>query len=359
MLAQETYVLLDNWLADRIVIHCWAGRTRAAHWRRGRCCIAGQETTSHSLHLDGDALACALQWLREADGLLVTAGAGMGVDSGLPDFRGTEGFWRAYPALQAEGVYFADIANPVAFLHDPARAWGFYGHRLNLYRRTVPHRGYRILGQWAERMRHGAFVFTSNVDGHFQKTGFADGRIAKCHGSIHWLQCVDRCGEGTWSADDLGVEIDDANCRLLSPLPRCLICGAAARPNILMFGDWNWIESRSTRQMARLDGWLSSVQKLVVVEVGAGKTIPTVRHFSERHGPRVIRINPRITPFIRIAAAAARSWCGHRRAPRHRHPPSAGTCAGSRPARRKLSPAGSLTALPRVSTIYITGDPGR
>jgi NAD-dependent SIR2 family protein deacetylase len=40
----------------------------------------------------------AVQWLRQADGLLITAGAGMDVDSGLPDFRGT-GFWRAYPAL--------------------------------------------------------------------------------------------------------------------------------------------------------------------------------------------------------------------------------------------------------------------
>lgn len=42
----------------------------------------------------------AVAWLREADGLLITAGAGMGVDSGLPDFRGRDGFWCAYPALR-------------------------------------------------------------------------------------------------------------------------------------------------------------------------------------------------------------------------------------------------------------------
>ena len=35
------------------------------------------------------------------DALLVAAGAGMGVDSGLPDFRGDEGFWRAYPPFAA------------------------------------------------------------------------------------------------------------------------------------------------------------------------------------------------------------------------------------------------------------------
>ena len=47
--------------------------------------------------------------IASADGLLITAGAGMGVDSGLPDFRGTEGFWEAYPALAASGIEFLAI----------------------------------------------------------------------------------------------------------------------------------------------------------------------------------------------------------------------------------------------------------
>lgn len=41
-----------------------------------------------------------VQFLTHADGLLVTAGAGMGIDSGLPDFRGDQGFWQAYPPLR-------------------------------------------------------------------------------------------------------------------------------------------------------------------------------------------------------------------------------------------------------------------
>lgn len=77
--------------------------------------------------------------IASADALLVTAGAGMGVDSGLPDFRGNAGFWKAYPALAHSGTSFTEIANPSAFRADPARAWGFYGHRLRLYRETVPH----------------------------------------------------------------------------------------------------------------------------------------------------------------------------------------------------------------------------
>ena len=47
--------------------------------------------------LNADFIRCA-RLIAEADGLLVTAGAGLGVDSGLPVFRGNEGMWQAYPA---------------------------------------------------------------------------------------------------------------------------------------------------------------------------------------------------------------------------------------------------------------------
>ena len=55
----------------------------------------------------------------KADALLITAGAGMGVDSGLPDFRGDKGFWKAYPPFERLGVSFVDMANPGWFARDP------------------------------------------------------------------------------------------------------------------------------------------------------------------------------------------------------------------------------------------------
>ena len=80
------------------------------------------------------AITRAADAIRRADALLVAAGAGMGVDSGLPDFRGPEGFWRAYPPYRALGLRFEQMASPHTFARDAHLAWGFYGHRLNLYR---------------------------------------------------------------------------------------------------------------------------------------------------------------------------------------------------------------------------------
>ena len=230
----------------------------------------------------------AAELIRNANGILITAGAGLGVDSGLPDFRGEDGFWRAYPALRAEGIGLQDIANGEAFRRDPVRAWGFYGHRLNLYRRTVPHEGFNILRRWALPKEHGVFVFTSNVDGQFQKAGFEEKRILECHGSIHRLQCSQPCTRETWSADDFHPEVDVEHCRLISGLPRCPKCGSTARPNILMFNDWDWNDYAVRRRRMRFEAWLLSVERMVLIELGAGTAIPTVRNTSERNGPSAI-----------------------------------------------------------------------
>src|SRR5437867_6444756 len=100
----------------------------------------------------GDAIRRAAEAIAGAEALLIGAGAGLGVDSGLPDFRGAQGFWRAYPPYARLGLSFVDLANPRWFEDDPHLAWGFYGHRLNLYRATTPHDGFQILRAWTRRL---------------------------------------------------------------------------------------------------------------------------------------------------------------------------------------------------------------
>lgn len=247
------------------------------------------------------ALQTAAAALKAADALLITAGAGMGVDSGLPDFRGKEGFWQAYPAIARLGLAFEQIANPEWFTSDPHLAWAFYGHRLNLYRQTLPHQGFQQLLEIASTRKAGYFVFTSNVDGQFQKAGFAPERVVECHGSIHHLQCSQSCTNQIWEAEGESVAIEESTFRAVDPLPGCRFCPALARPNIVMFGDWLWLGGRTQGQQDRLATWLEELSRccarLVVIELGAGNAIPTVRNTSERIARRfngtLVRINPR------------------------------------------------------------------
>ncbi|MGT0191447.1 Sir2 family NAD-dependent protein deacetylase [Burkholderia pyrrocinia] len=134
-------------------------------------------------------------------------------------------------------------------------------------------------------------LFTSNVDGQFQKAGFDEKRILECHVSIHRLQCSRPCSPDTWSADYLDPEVNEEHCGLVSALLRCPKCGGVARPNILMLNDDDWNDYAVRRRRMRFEAWLLSVERMVVVELGAGRTISTVRNLSEWSGPHVIRIN--------------------------------------------------------------------
>jgi NAD-dependent SIR2 family protein deacetylase len=261
-----------------------------------------------------DAVARAADAIRSAGALVITAGAGMGVDSGLPDFRGDEGFWNAYPPYRRLGLSFVDAANPEHFEGDPAFGWGFYGHRLNLYRATVPHAGFGLLLAWCERFGLPVFAVTSNVDGQFQRAGFPEEAVVEVHGSIHHLQCTTPCSSDVWENGEQ-VAVDEETMRARN-VPRCPRCGGVSRPNILMFGDYAWIAHRTHAQRNAFEGWLaaqrSGGRRLAVVELGAGTAIPTIRYTSEglgaRDGARVVRVNPREAqiagPHVSIAAGA-------------------------------------------------------
>ena len=275
---------------------------------------------------DEQAFARAAAAIRGARALVVATGAGMGVDSGLPDFRGDLGFWKAYPMYERLGLSFVDAANPDRFDEDPAFGWGFYGHRLALYRRTVPHEGFAILARWLAARPAGGFTVTSNVDGQLQKAGFDPARIHEVHGSIHHLQCTVPCSEEIWECRE-DVPVDRETMRA-EHVPACRNCRRVARPNILMFGDGAWLPGRSGAQARRFEAFLEEhgEERLAVLELGAGTAVATIRWITERlgrtPGSTVIRVNPREAdiraPHVSIASGALEAIRGIDRALRAR-----------------------------------------
>jgi len=239
--------------------------------------------------------------IKNADAIIITTGAGMGVDSGLPDFRGNSGFWKEYPTISHLGISFSEMANPRWFQENPKLAWAFYGHRYNLYNTIKPHVGFSKLLELGNSKEFGYFVFTSNVDGQFQQAGFSNDNIEEVHGSINHLQCSVPCSSEIWEVKDLNIKIDAKLFEAQEPLPKCPKCGAIARPNILMFGDWNWLPQRSEKQSSNFYYWQRKLKennaKPVIIEIGAGRAVPTVRmkskRLAEEFNATLIRINPR------------------------------------------------------------------
>lgn len=210
---------------------------------------------------------------KNAEAILVLAGAGMSVDSGLPTYRDKEGFWNDYPLYRKIEKDYIAMASPDGFTSHPYFAWGFFAHQYRLYKNAIPHEGYLKLLELVQK-KEDYFVVTTNVDGLFLKAGFPKSHLHETHGSIHKLQCSRTCKRVAWDIDELNVEIDYSSMNALDPLPLCPNCGAVARPNIFMFGDTDesyiWEESQESAKSFREWREKNKHKRVVMLEIGVG-----------------------------------------------------------------------------------------
>ena len=179
------------------------------------------------------------------------------------------------------------------------------------YAGCPPHEGYSIIKSWCDKKKFGGFSYTSNVDGHWKACGFDENRIVECHGTVHKLQCQrlekDKdCPNFNTSWDtprDFIWEMqlaDDGSDVIVSELPKCPGCNSVARPMVFMFEDTTVIPKYSSAQDQRYNAWLRELTanraKLVVLEIGAGVVIPTIRWEGEKICQQfkcpLIRVNP-------------------------------------------------------------------
>lgn len=234
------------------------------------------------------------RWLEEASALIVAAGAGMGVDSGLPDYRGANGVWG-----QLEDEWQGDIRQimtPDFLNREPVYCWQRFERRITQFAATEPHAGYSVLLRWAERYGLPAFVLTSNIDRQFVKAGFDPSSVWEMHGDIHRWQCSAPCSQVTWAGSFLATLLRKSVS--VEELPSCPYCGALARPNVYLFNDKAYVRKPSSEQYERYEAFLSKLKDKpkLVVEIGAGVVVRSVRaqtrRLTERMGARLVRINP-------------------------------------------------------------------
>ena len=161
------------------------------------------------------SVQAAARALRAARSLVVTTGAGMSSDSGVPTFRDAlTGLWARYDP--------EELATEAAFRRNPARVFGWYVWRRRLVRAAVPHAGYHALVA-LERIVPELVVVTQNVDGLHRRAGSS--RVIELHGSLERARCS-RENTVFESWDETGE----------AP-PRCRACGAPLRPDVVWFGE--------------------------------------------------------------------------------------------------------------------------
>lgn len=243
-------------------------------------------------------LEAASEVINNAEAILISAGAGMSVDSNLPTYRDKEGFWNDYPLYKDIKKDYVAMASPYGFTSDSHFAWGFFAHQYKLYKNAVPHEGYYELLNLLNQTKD-YFVVTTNVDGLFLKTGFPLHHLHEAHGSIHKLQCTRTCQRIAWKIDNLDVEVNYSTMNALDPLPLCPSCGAISRPNIFMFGDTDdsyiWEETQDSARRFRKWKQDNRHKKVVILEIGVGAEglKSHVQHYYEEFSSAtLIRINP-------------------------------------------------------------------
>lgn len=145
---------------------------------------------------------------------MVFTGAGVSAESGVPTFRGEDGYWKKYRP--------EDLATQEAFARNPKLVWEWYDFRRSLLSTKKPNPAHLRIAEW-ERCFQSVHVVTQNVDGLHQRAGSQ--KVHCLHGDIWVTQCT-ACGQSERNLQTPLREIP----------PRCR-CGGIQRPGVVWFGE--------------------------------------------------------------------------------------------------------------------------
>ncbi len=192
-------------------------------------------------------------------------GAGISVESGIPDFRSPGGLWSKYDPLE-----YGHIGS---FRSNPGKVWKMLLEIDQLLDRANPNVAHDVLAELEKRGFLNA-VITQNIDSLHQKAGSVN--VIEYHGHNRSLRC-EACGK-TYPKS----EVD------FSKIPPVCACGGLLRPEFVFFGEP--IPSRE-RQLAETAATGCDVM-LVIGTSGSVAPANYLPHIAKRHGATIVEINP-------------------------------------------------------------------
>ena len=164
-----------------------------------------------------DDVSTLAEWIAASPSTVFFGGAGVSTESGIPDFRGANGFYFQEREIPLETVLSIDF-----FERHPQAYWEWF-HKI--YRPVEPNGAHRALASLEAAGRLDA-VITQNIDGLHQRAGSR--AVWELHGNWERLVCtgcgaVAALGDATWVDED--------------PVPACPSCASQMRPDIVMYGE--------------------------------------------------------------------------------------------------------------------------
>jgi NAD-dependent deacetylase len=233
--------------------------------------------------------------------VLVLTGAGVSAESGVPTFRGVDGYWRNLDPTT--------LATPEAFARDPQLVWDWYRERRQRIRNARPNAAHEAVARLAQRTDEFLLV-TQNVDDLHTRAGIPAQRMVQIHGDIFVTRCSrcefsERGGVGSPEPHMRGrlrsiapTSENDVN------LPRCADCHALMRPGVVWFG-----EQLSRNELERIENFIDGGSCDVVIVAGTTATFGYIMNWAlraSRDGAELIEVNPEATPLSQFATRLVR-----------------------------------------------------
>jgi len=214
--------------------------------------------------------------------VVVLTGAGVSAESGIPTFRGKNGYWRNLDP--------AKLATPEAFANDPKLVWEWYRERRQRIRNAQPNAAHEAIAKLAQHA-HEFLLVTQNVDDLHVRAGSLKDKMVQIHGDIF----ITRCSQCHFSRSDYEHEID---------LPKCPECNALMRPGVVWFG-----EQLASSEIGRVENYLDRGPCDFVIVAGTTATFGYIIDWALRactNRSELIEVNPNETPLSRFATQRLR-----------------------------------------------------
>jgi len=245
----------------------------------------------------GQAMEVLAEAVRSKGRITVLTGAGISAESGIPTFRGPEGFW----TVGSREYHPQEMATFSMFGKNPEAVWVWYLYRMGLCRQARPNAGHRALAFMESRLGERFTLITQNVDNLHIQAGSSLERTYQIHGNIFYTRCASSCMDAILPVPDAllpkkkggSLTVEEKN------LLTCPACGGWLRPHVL------WFDETYDEPNYRFDSALETAQRtqlLITVGTAGATTLPNhIVDIVYNDGGLMIDINVADNPFGRVA----------------------------------------------------------